>query len=327
MQKSNEVELVNPTKWWHTLLPHLIWSALILIIIGLLLLFRGPDWVVDAISKFTNKASSSAASASVSIDYLGGGATVSSPFKDAIQACWYYHANYKNSHPYTLLWKKPTKEDVYPKIRVIADPAYWSAQNCEIEKGEVSLIGLEHTKHSIEAQFDKNSDFTHIATSDAYYRSKLSFDHTGRITGRKILQSDFTCKFYGEFDNTGEFWGVFDNEKKRCARTALQAQLRGKEKIQALKEKNSTFNDLEIILTPRFDQNNHVHREAINLYIKEREGLHKELVEQGCGAISIEPKSEKKETGKLIETSIAFLCFKESGSHVRLMQRTSEEVF
>lgn len=65
---------------------------------------------------------------------------------------------------------------------------------------------------------------------------------------------------------------------------------------------------------------------AINLYIKERQKLHKDLVKQGCGAISIEPK-EKKEAGKLIETSIVFLCFKETGSHVRLMQRTSEEVF
>lgn len=334
MQKNNEVELIVPTKWWQTLLSQLLQQLIrpsIFVIVILVFVYlknieyfkdKDPDWILDTISKFTNKASASA-SASVSIHYGDGDATVSRPFKDAIQACWYYHANYKNSHPYTLLWGKSSKEGVYPRIRVIADPAYWSAQNCKIEKGEVSLIGLEHTKHSIEAQFNESSDFVHVATGHAYYQSKLSFDHAGRITGRKVLESNFDCKFFG----------VFNNTEGKCVLTP-QGQIKGKEQIQALKEKKSTFNDLEINPVLRlFDRNKVTAEEyvqnsqVINFYIKEREKLHDQLTKQGCGAISIEPKPEKEETRKLIETSIALLCFKETGSHVRLMQRTSEEIF
>lgn len=128
-----------------------------------------------------------------------------------------------------MLWNKPQEKGVYPKIRVIAETASWSAQNCEIENKEVGLIGLEHTRHSIEAQFNENSDFIHIATSDAYYQSKLSFDHVGKITGRKVLDGDSTCKYFGEifgeFDDTDQFWNISRNKKEKCLFT-LESEMK-----------------------------------------------------------------------------------------------------
>lgn len=83
MQKNNELELPSSTKWWQAglimLLLQLIRPSSIVIVILVVVYFQNqeffnanakdPNWIIDAISKFTNKASSSA---SVSIDYLGG---------------------------------------------------------------------------------------------------------------------------------------------------------------------------------------------------------------------------------------------------------------
>ncbi len=171
--------------------PSGIWSIFILILFLLFFIFDGfrdkySDWFFDSVSKITGKSSTSGG-----IPILGEvDATVSRPFKDATQACWYYHANYENSHPYTVLWNKPDKEDSFPKIRVIAEPAHWQAEKCTKEKGEVRLVGIEYTKHSIEAQFEKNKNFVQVATSEAYYRSALFFDKkNGRITERKLLSN------------------------------------------------------------------------------------------------------------------------------------------
>jgi len=280
-------------------------------------------WFFDSVGKITGKSS-------MSNDYSIHGsvdATVSRPFKDAAQACWYYHANYENSHPYTVLWKKSKVEDGYPKIRVIAEKAYWQAEKCTKEKSEVKLIGIEYTKHSIEAQFKENKGFELIATSDAYYRSALSFDKAGRITERRVLESDFEYEYESESEYSHLCYALNKVQKKedRCDRvSSLEPK-----KFQDLKKKKNEFNSLKIASNFDPDKNSidpEEYRQAIILYIKERENLHTELSRQGCGAISIEPELVE-DSGNLFNTSIAFLCFKESGSHVRLMHRVSKENF
>ncbi len=243
-------------------------------------------WFFDSIAKVTGKSSTPGdVQIHGSVD-----ATVSRPFKDAAQACWYYHANYENSHPYTILWKKPEGKDNYPKIRVIAESAYWQAEKCTKEKGEVKLIGIEYTKHSIEAQFEEikgsenEENFVQIATSKAYYRSALSFDKNGRITERKLLESDFEY----EYESVYHHLCYLMEREGRCDKVPGQVK-----RYEDLKKKKNNFNILEVVSNFDPDKNSierEKYHQAMILYIKEREKLHTELVETGCGAISIEPE-------------------------------------
>ncbi len=285
------------------------------------------DLAIAVISQFFNKSKSSAsASANLAVHFGEGNATISKPFKDAIQACWYYHANYKHSHPYTVLWNKPDARNLYPKIRVIAEPAYWSAENCSMEKKEIKLIGTEYTKHTIEAQFGKGDNFIPIATSHAFYKSALYFDDVGRVTERKIIKSDFEYKSSDLCDYitlAAEKNNYIQCEKKKASDSDKW--------IDGLKNRINSFNILQIDsisgqIKINMENTPDPFREAIILYIKERKKLHDELAKEGCGVISIEPKSRNKQN-QLIKTSLAFLCHKEKGgSHVRLMQRISEDM-
>lgn len=306
-----------------------LWSFFLFILFFLFFISDGfrtkySDWFFDSISKVTGKSSiPSGVQIRGDVD-----ATVSIPFKDAIQACGYYHANYKNSHSYTVLWNKSKVEGGYPKIRVIAEPAYWQAEKCTQEEGEVKLIGIEYTKHSIEAQLEKNKGFVQIATSDAYYRSALFFDGNGRITERKVLKSDFEYEYESVYSNLCYVLNEAMEKEDRCDKITSQ----GIKHFKDLTKKKSDFNILKI--TSGFNpdkgsKESEAYSEAIILYIKEREKLHKELVEKGCGAISIEPDLEQ-DSGDFLQTSIAFLCLKKSRashSHVRLMHRVSEQNF
>lgn len=281
---------------------------------------KNSEWFFDGISKLTGKTS---ASNNLSIHFGDGDATVSQPFKDATQACWYYHANYEHSHPYTLLWERSEETKNFPKIRVIAQPAYWSAQDCRIEKGDISLIGIEYTKHTIEAQFNDYSNFIPIATSEAYYKSKLNFDKEGRITDRKVLISDFTCKILDAFSSPTKYCSVF---------TQKQNQAEKKIEIKKLKTSKDSFNYLEIIPNSKYTKNvaaeeYDLYKQAINLYVLKRNELHEGLAKEGCGAISIEPKFED-DYGNINPTMLAFLCYKKAGgSHVRMMRRTADDIW
>jgi len=295
---------------------------IIVIVIGLVAVsFRGEE-AIEVLKALSGNSSTSQTNSNLSINYYGAkDGIVSRPFKDGMQACWYYHANYKNLHPYTLLWEKSKKVDTYLKIRVIANPAYWYAQSCIKDEGKVKLIGIEYTKHAIEVQLNKDEDFIHIASSNAYYQSELLFDNEGRINARKVLKSDINC-VTNNFDcKTGQFIGALEKKNESDG-----GRIRREKRIKELKEKNSPFNELEIIPTPQFNlkktsaEEYKKYVEATQFYIEERNKLHQNLAEEGCGVISIEPEP-KKETGILIKPSIAFLCFKESESHVRLMQR------
>lgn len=331
---------------------------ILIIVMGLLFGPGLPEKIIDSIIISQKKAINT----NLSIHYDGKDnkdnnkdAMVSRSFEDEIQACWYYHANYKNSHPYTLLWEKSEKGEEHPKIRIIADPAYWYAHSCIIKEGKVRLIGTEYTKHSIEAQLSENKDFIRIAESNAYYQSELIFDQKGRPTERKVLESDFKCVVKDNFDcKTERFYSI--KEKKFESKDEERIKMEGQ--IRDLKNENTPFNKLEIIITknakegfirnkvpvprrkprgiksapqavgfqpdfaPRDEGLNPAEIKAIKLYIREREKLHRNLAEEGCGVISIEPNPKKEaKTDSLVKPSIAFLCFKESGSHVRLMQR------
>lgn len=268
-------------------------------------------------------------------------ATVSMPFKDATQACWYYHADYANSHPYTVLWKKSEAKGGYPIIRVIAEPAYWRAEKCTRKNGKVKLRGIEYTKHSIEAQFSDETGFVQIATSEAYYRSALFFDKNGRITERKVLESDFGYEYdHDESVYKSVFSHICHIHKKpeecHVPNDEMKKENRHDEiprrKFKDLTSKKDNFNYLIItsglnlgrnLGEPESEESKIYHR-AVNLYIEKRKDLHEGLVKDGCGAISIEPELTE-DPQNLFRTSIAFLCLKKSGeqSHVRLMHRVS----
>lgn len=321
---------------------------------------KNVDWFIDSISKITGKSS-----IPIGVQIHGDvDATVSMPFKNAAQACWYYHANYENSHAYTVLWDKSELVKVDPeilvKIRVIAEPAYWQAERCTKEDGQVKLIGIEYTKHSIEARLEekkekaqgkKDKGFVKIASSEAYYRSALFFDKDGRITERKVLenQEKKDRKEGGNFEyesSPGRLCVAVKqatnnrnvecpNPKKENTSQSLEERPDPDENekytFKSLKKRSDNFNVLKISsdFEPFKDSlNSKDYRQAIMLYIKEREKLHSELVTKGCGAISIEPELTE-DTGNFFQTSIAFLCLKKSGkqSHVRLMHRVSEQKF
>lgn len=307
--------------------PSTLWSIFLLSLFVMFFLSKEfrvehSGWFFDGISKITGKSSTSSG-----IHIHGEvDAMVSRPFKDATQACWYYHANYENSHPYTVLWNKPDKEDSFPKIRVIAESAYWQAEKCTKENGQVKLAGIEYTKHTIEAQFEKNQGFVQIATSDAYYRSAIFFDkNNGRITERKVLANYGGSDF--EYESSPHMCDVI-KEVKKIGKFECSNPKKEKHTFKSLKERNGNFNILEIRsdFDPRKDREKY--RQAIMLYIEEREELHTKLAKKGCGAISIEPElTEDPEIH--FQTSIAFLCLKGSGthSHVRLMHRINESKF
>lgn len=324
--------------------PSGIWSISILFLFFLFFIFddfrnKYSHWFFDNIGKVTGKSSTSGG-----VHIQGDvDATVSRPFKDAIQACWYYHANYVNSHPYTILWNKPDEEGNYPKIRVIADPAYWQAEKCIKENGQVKLIGIEYTKHAIHAQSGINENFIQIATSEAYYRSALFFDRNGRITERKVLSnkdrkesnfeyisSAFLCDLIKDATDRRNVECLNPEKGKENTSESLEERSNSNENKKYtfidLKQRPDNFNILQIV--ELYPGDSEGYSQAIIRYIKERENLHTELVKKGCGAISIEPELAEA-NGELIQTSIAFLCLKESGphSHVRLMHRVSESSF
>ena len=93
-------------------------------------------------------------------------------------------------------------------------------------------------------------------------------------------------------------------EAKNIGKFECPDQKKKKHTFKSLKERSDNFNILEV--RSDFDvardwNNLRVYRQAIMLYIKEREKLHSELVTKGCGAISIEP--ELKENS-FFQTSI-----------------------
>lgn len=336
--------------------PSALWSISILFMFFLFFIFddfrnKYSNWFFDSVSKVTGKSSTTGDV------HINGSveATVSRPFKDATQACWYYHANYTHSHSYTVLWNRDKNFNVNPKmtvkIRVIAEPAHWQAENCIEENGQVKLVGIEFTEHSIEAQFteetgseqgkeqgkkavsEKNNDFVEIAKSRAYYKSALFFDKNGRITERKVLSNKGKGDF--QYISSPHLCEVIKKATTRgeveCPNSKVKdLDLKEQYTFQKLLGRSDNFNILQIGYDSNPDINSiglEKYHQAIIFYIIERENLHKELSQQGCGAISIEPEF-RDDFGKFIQTSIAFLCFKKSGpSHVRLMHRVSESSF
>lgn len=242
----------------------------------------------------------------------GKDAKVSGEFKSAIQACWYYQAHYKSLHPYTVLWEQSGNTD-YPKIRVVAERGIWNAHRCIKDKEVVKLIGDEYITHKIEAQFAENDEYEHIATSKAKYYSALLFDEKGRISQRRIKEAAYKCI-------PPEGFTVKD-----C-----------KDKAEVTQNKENNNNSLKyeniIIITELKNEKekqekfgSEKYSEAIELYLRKRETLHKNLVEQGCGAVPIEPEFTNK-GGNLEKPSIVFLCHKnDDKSHVRVMVRKESE--
>ncbi len=323
----NLKKIITRSSAWSIFL--LFWSIIFLILIFLFFLsddFRDKysDWFFGSISKVTGRSlMPSDIRIHGSVD-----ATVSRPFKDAAQACWYYHANYQNSHAYTILWKKSKVKDGYPKIRIIAEPAYWQAERCTEESGEVKLTGIEYTEHSIEAQFGKDKDFVQIATSKAYYRSALFFDEYGRITERRVLKSNFKYK-----STNKELCKIIEMAERENGVKVKCEDAEGRERMRFLELKEEIDNFNILMIDSDFNPsknwiNPNQYQQAIIFYVEEREKLHTELVKEGCGAISVEPKLTE-DSGNIFQTSIAFLCLKKSGkhSHMRLMHRVSEQKF
>lgn len=217
----------------------------------------------------------------------------------ASQACWYYHANYETSHPYTVLWEISGKNKVYPKIRVIADKGKWEAEKCVRKQADqksannktedswvIKLIGTETIEHRIEAQFKENDEYFHIANASAKYPSALQFNDQGIIIHRKVLEPEENDTKYGN-------------------------------KTNPIPNKYTSYD----------------YNEALEIYETEREELHRNLYEVGCGAISVQPilsndnnqEAKNDDNNKFIELekpSIIYICHKEGKkSHVRVMQR------
>jgi hypothetical protein len=317
--------------------------------------------VATVAAKISNNLSISV-SQGLPVTYGDKGAIISKEFNDSLQACWYYHANYKHLHPYNLFWSVSVDEEdsstpKFPKIRVIAE-ANWYGQNCvyhtldnvepkqtdsqqmQSVAQQVMLLGIEYTKHRIEAQMSESDDFIHIADSEAYYGSELIFGEKGRITERKILKSkkDYQCKAFGL-----EKW-----KSENCVFVPdIKDRKKIKDRIEDLlkkeaKETDFRFNILEIYPLFKPESLNAPEkklkipekefREAIETYIEKRKKLHNKLIEEGCGVLTIEPqlggisqdkdKSQEMKEKKAIKPAIAFLCLKEGApSHVRLMIR------
>lgn len=294
--------------------------------------------IIGAINASSNAPSPGSKDLAIPWDGKNKSAIVSPIISDPLQACWFYYANYINSHPYTILWEESMNAEGTEggdKIRVIADPAYWYAHSCVKENNKVKLIGLEYTRHSIEAKLKKNEKdgFVHIASSDAFYRSELIFDEQGRIVERKVLKADdYDCKI---FSSSREILSLLasnsvKDSRRKCDKEEsikdVESEEERRKKIENLKKQDNPFNKLEIRPTKKFSKE---HIDIIYFYVDKRNQVHKNLTEKGCGVISVEPKPEenpkektKEKAVSLIKPSIAFLCYKEGGgSHVRLMQR------
>lgn len=269
---------------------------------------------------FVNKTTNTSAN-TVQIHFGERDALISRQFSDASQACWYYYGEYEHLHPY-ILWSAGmgnSNESNFPKIRVIAE-ANWDARNCAYDEPQfqVKLLGVEYTKHRIEVQLSKNSDFIHIANSYAYYGSELIFDNVGRIRERKILSPSnnhkFNCKIFGL--NKENTLSDCKSDKKESRKEKDR-----KEKIEELaKETNLHFNDLEIVIAEeKYNKLSKDEIVTISSYIEKRKDLHEKLAQDGCGVITIEPVLKNKSYGS-VKPAIAFLCFKDDvKSHVRLM--------
>lgn len=242
------------------------------------------------------------ANANTSIFLGPGNARISEEFASEIQACWYYQATYENLHPYTVLWEQSEKGKYYPKIRVIADGATWEAHRCIKEKDSngkeiVKLVGKEKLTHQIEVQFDEDTEYEHVATSNAEYFSALFFGEKGRILERKIIKADQKCIPPENFSVkiNGCISRDFEDDESPS--------------------KN-------IVRITKLIKNEDKYIKALELYLDKRKGLYNNLTEQGCGAVPIEPEFASTKEGDIEKPSIIFLCHRNGKkSHVRVMIR------
>ncbi|AEJ01388.1 hypothetical protein Nit79A3_1568 [Nitrosomonas sp. Is79A3] len=269
------------------------------------------------------------------IEVSGERTVVSKSFPDISQACWFYHDNYTNLHPYTITWNKtPSKDTRYPEIRVIAESAFWKSRTCIQDKEETYLLGDETVNHIIEARFAEDRDFVRIATSTATYRSKLFFDPMGRPFVRKVVTDEYRCRLLLpdrleilHFPNQ-RFPDLDCKIHVSSSPSIITEEIHKKEKKEREKEQKH-INSLIITLDARNHKivtddykttPNIEYIEALKLYINERKNVHDGLAKKGCGVIAFEPELGK--TDSKMKPAIAFLCFKdEVGSHVRLMMR------
>lgn len=269
--------------------------------------------VSNAIADFKNILTTNAKlEAKQSINIGPGNAMISGEFKSEIQACWYYQATYETLHPYTVLWEMPREEDSYPKIRVIAEHGIWDAHTCirerkNLNEGEsnengvvVKLIGDEYVTHKIEAQFNENDEYEHIATSKSKYNSALLFDGKGRIIHRRIKKGVYKCTLPDK-----------SSVEIDC-------------KASSADENNSLKYTNEVTIEWIKEEPAADYAEAINYYLKRRNELHENLTKKGCGAVPIEPEfTITNEDEEYLENpSVIFLCHKNNDkSHVRIMVR------
>lgn len=280
-----------------------------------------------------------------------GEATINEKFGDDIKACWYYQATYKNLHPYTVLWeeteykRKRNGEIIYDpyntdnkifdlRIRVIADNGIWVANTCIKEKDNsdgkmvVKLVGEESIEHRIEAQFQKNGPYEHIANAVAIYNSTLHFDDKGNITHRRVKKSDtYKCRFpeslFEEIFRSSipylcelEYYrNEIEPEYKNDGSINYKNELTisgpivdSASEIKKLKQKSGKLRE---------------NVKAIEFYLKKRMELHDDLVKNGCGTLTIQPDYIANEkTGQLEKPSIIYVCHKKGKkSHVRVMVR------
>ncbi|MCB1986192.1 MAG: hypothetical protein H6936_06885 [Burkholderiales bacterium] len=151
----------------------------------------------------------------------------------------------------------------------------------------------------------------------------IKIDKKAKLIGLETIEH----RLEAQFVEGGEFFHIANTEATYHSALHFNDQgriIHRRIMVSPEKEENGYINKM---VSKRFSkQDDKQYDAAYELYVEKRSGLHENLKDSGCGAISIQPDFINIKTQELEKPSIIYICHKDGQkSHVRIMQRVDSE--